>query len=140
MFTIDQSSGFGQRTLRHLAEDSVVWLTTSRTGGAPQPSPVWFLWQDGSLLVYSQPDTPKLRNIAANPRVSLNFNCTSQGGDVVVMTGTAEILGDAPPASQVADYIAKYERGIDQLGSTPERFASMYSVAVRVTPTSVRGH
>jgi len=33
---------------------------------------VWFLWNDGSILLYSQPDTPKLRNIAANPRVALH--------------------------------------------------------------------
>lgn len=140
MVTIDASSDFGRRVLRHLDEEIVVWLTTTRPGVAPQPSPVWFLWHDEGLLVFSQPNTPKLRNIAANPRVALNFNCTPEGGDVVVMGATAEVLGERPPADVMATYFAKYARGIEQLGMTPEGFIQSYSVPIRITPTSLRGH
>jgi PPOX class probable F420-dependent enzyme len=138
--TIDTSSAFGQRVLRHLDQDLVVWLTTTRPGMAPQPSPVWFLWHDERLQVFSQPDTPKLRNIAANPRVALNFNCTPEGGDVVVMAASAEVLSERPPADVMDAYFAKYARGIRQLGSTPEAFIQSYSVPIRITPTSLRGH
>ncbi len=139
MFTIDRESEFGQRVLRRLEQEDVIWLVTSGRDGTPQPSPVWFHWNDETLLIYSQPNTPKLRNIAANPRVALNFNATSTGGDVVVFTGTAEILTDAPPATGVPDYIEKYTPGIAQLGMTPDAFAADYSVPVRVTPARLRG-
>jgi PPOX class probable F420-dependent enzyme len=140
VFTIDRSSDFGQRVLRHLEEEIVVWLTTTRPGVAPQPSPVWFLWHDNGALMFSQPNTPKLRNIEANPRVALNFNCTPEGGDVVVMSASAEVLSDLPPADVLDVYLAKYGRNIEQLGSTPDGFLQSYSVPVRITPTSLRGH
>ena len=140
MLTIDTTTDFGKRVLKHLDDDVVVWLTTSRPGMAPQPSPVWFLWHDDALLIFSQPGTPKLRNIAANPNVALNFNCTPEGGDVVVMTATAEVLAEQPAADVVDIYLTKYARNIERLGSTPDAFLQAYSAPVLITPTSLRGH
>jgi PPOX class probable F420-dependent enzyme len=111
-----------------------------RSDGTPQPSPVWFWWDGQTFLIYSQPDTPKLRNIAQNPTVALNFDGDGQGGDIVVITGRAEITEGAPPAHEVTEYLDKYRQAIARIGMTPETFAQAYSTAMRVTPTGVRGH
>jgi PPOX class probable F420-dependent enzyme len=140
MTLIDTATPFGSRVARRLAEEVVIWLTTVRADGAPLPSPVWFLWDGTSALVYSRPDTPKLRNIGARPLVALNFDGDRAGGDIIVLTGRAEIDPSAPPADQHPAYLAKYRNGIAGIGMTPESFAAAYSVALRVTPTSVRGH
>jgi PPOX class probable F420-dependent enzyme len=137
---IDTSTEYGQRVQRRLRDEPVIWLTTVNGKGTPQPSPVWFLWQDGdTLLIYSQPDKPKLRNIAARPQVALAFNTDAVGDDVIVFTGTAEIVPQIGPATGVPAFIAKYETGIANLNSTPDRFAADYSVPVRVTLDRVRG-
>ena len=70
-----------------LDEELVVWLTTVNAAGQPQTSPVWFLVEDESIVVYSLAQTPRTRNIAANPRVSLNLNSTPSGGEVVIIEG-----------------------------------------------------
>ena len=137
---IDTSTDFGARAARHLEDDRVVWLTTVNPDGTPQPSPVWFLWDGETALIYSQPSTPKLRNIARQPRVSLNFNCTPSGGDVVILTGESWIDPVAPPVPGMPGYVEKYARGIRDIGMTPETFAQSYSVALRVKPTALRGH
>jgi len=137
---IDTSTDFGARVTRHLEDDRIIWLTTVGVDGTPQPSPVWFLWDGEAALIYSQPTAPKLRNIAQHPRVSLNFNCTPSGGDVVILTGDGWIDTEAPPASAMSAYIEKYTQGLRDIGLTPEAFAETYSVAVRVRPTSLRGH
>ncbi len=137
---IDTSTDFGARVERHLESDQVVWLTTVGPDLTPQPSPVWFLWDGETALIYSQPETPKLRNIGQRPRVSLAFNSTPSGGDVVVLTGDAWLDADAPPATAVPAYIGKYTGGIADIGMTPDEFARGYSVAVRVRPTRLRGH
>lgn len=137
---IDTSTDFGARATRHLEDDRIVWLTTVGPEGTPQPSPVWFLWDGDTALIYSQPSAPKLRNIEQHPRVSLNFNCTGSGGDVVILTGDAWIDTEAAPASMIAAYIEKYTQGLRDIGLSPDEFAQTYSVAVRVRPTSVRGH
>jgi len=139
MFKLDTSTDFGAQVARRLAEDEVVWLTTVRENGQPEPSPVWFLWDGEEFLIYSQPNTIKLANIAARPRVSLSFNTTATGGDVVVFAGEARIASDDPVAAEVPAYLEKYRAGITSIGMTPEGFAGSYSVAIRVTPAKVRG-
>ncbi|MEJ7654272.1 MAG: pyridoxamine 5'-phosphate oxidase family protein [Chloroflexia bacterium] len=66
-----------------LQEEEIIWLTTVRADGRPQSVPVWALWDGETFLIYSKPDQPKTRNIAANPRVSLNLNSNARGGDIV---------------------------------------------------------
>lgn len=138
---IDTTSEFGQRVQRRLSEESVIWLTTVDPDGAPQPTPVWQLWDGETVLIYSMPNTAKLRNIAANQHVSLNFNSDAYGGDVIVITGTARVDAAALPLDKNAPYLAKYQRKIeDDLKMSIEACAQSYSVAIRLTPAKVRGH
>src|SRR5215212_1046591 len=101
---IDTSTDFGARVARHLEDDRIVWLATVDPDGTPQPSPVWFLWDGDTALIYSQATTPKLRNIERHPRVSLHFNCTASGGDVVILTGEASLDTEVPPVNENAAY------------------------------------
>lgn len=116
----------------------VVWMTTVSAAGQPQTSPVWFLVQDEVIVIYSVAGTPRTRNIAANPRVSLHLNSTPAGGEVVVIEGSAEIPPDGPTASDDAAYVAKYREQMADLGMTPETFATDYPVRIHVTPTRLR--
>ena len=138
---IDRTTPFGLRVARRLEVEALAWLTTVGADGTPQPVPVWFLWEaeKGEVLVYSKPGTPKLANIAARPRVSLHLDGDGRGGDVVVLTGTAAVSGDAP-ADQVAAYVEKYRWGIARIGMTPAAFALAYAVPLRVTVAKIRGH
>jgi PPOX class probable F420-dependent enzyme len=137
---IDEGSDFGARAARRLREEIVVWLTSVSPSGAPLPRPVWFVWDgEDSALVYSQPGT-RLRNIEANPRVTLSFDGNGRGGDIVVLSGRAAVDPDAPPADANPDYLAKYEAEIVRIGMTPATFAQRYSAPVRVTFTKLSGH
>lgn len=137
---IDLTTDFGKRVERRLREETIVWLTTVRRDGTPQPTPVWFLWDGETILMYSRPNQQKERNIAHSPKVSLNLDGDGHGGDIVVLTGDAQIVANAPPATDVPIYIEKYAEPIKRIGMTPETFAAAYSVAIRITPTDVRGH
>ena len=136
---IDTSTPFGERVARRLREDLIVWLTTVGPDQTPQPSPVWFLQDGEEFLVYSRPDTPKLRNIGRSPRVALHLDGGRYGDDIVILTGDARIVEDHPPADQLPAYLEKYRRLIERNGMTPASFARDYSVAIRVTPTTLRG-
>lgn len=137
---IDQSTEFGARVAGHLREEIVVWLTTVTPAGSPLPSPVWFIWDGGeSVVMYSMPGA-RVRNVEANPRVTLNFGGDGGGGDIVVLSGEAVIDKDAPPADQDGEYRAKYDEHIGRIGMTPETFAQRYSVPVRIQLTRLRGH
>jgi PPOX class probable F420-dependent enzyme len=121
-----------------LRDDIILWLTTATSEGQPQSSPVWFLWEDGSFLIYSQSGKPKLRNIAANPRVSVHLRGTEDGGEIATFDATAEILPDAAPADRVPAYVDKYRSQIRANGWSVRSFAEDYSQPIRVTPTAAR--
>ncbi len=89
--------------------------------------------------MYSLPGA-RVRNVEANPRVTLNFAGDGRGGDIVVLSGKAGIDRDAPAADRSGDYLAKYSEHISRIGMTPETFAERYSVPVRIDLTGLRGH
>jgi PPOX class probable F420-dependent enzyme len=140
MVELDLNTEFGARVERRLREERVIWLTTVRSDLTPQPSLVWFLWEAGTLLIYSKPNTPKLRNIEQSPTVALNFDGDGRGGNVVVFTGTAIIDRQAPSLDQIPAYAEKYAPNIAGMKLTPASFGQVYSVPIRVTPTRLRGH
>ena len=141
LLTIDGGTEFGARVIKHLTDDIVVWLTTVTPAGAPQPSPVWFLW-DGAATVrmLSLPGTARTRNLAANPRVSLNFAGTGVGGDIVVLSGTATLGPGEPDPRPRAAYLDKYAAQIQRIGMTPESFRQRYSQPITITLHGLRGH
>jgi PPOX class probable F420-dependent enzyme len=136
---IDTHTAFGGRVAAHLRDEVVVWFTTVAPGGTPQPSPVWFLWDGAEEVVVYSKESQRTTNLAANPRVSLNFRGDELGGDIVILSGEARIDPAAPPADQVPEYVAKYAEHIAQLRSTPSEFAADYHVCVRISLTRLRG-
>lgn len=139
VFTVDTSTDFGARAMRHLQHDKIVWLTTVGPDLTPQPSPVWFFWDGETAVIYSQPTAPKIRNISERPRVSLCFNSTESGGDVVILAGDAWINEGASAASTNDGYLEKYREGLKSIEMSLDELARQYSTAVRVRPTSLRG-
>lgn len=47
----------------------------------------------------------------------------------------AEIVEDAPSATEIPEYVEKYSVAIARIGFNPDGFARSYSVFIRVTPT-----
>lgn len=121
-----------------IANAQHVWFTTVREDGMPQPTPVWFVRDGGTILIYTSPGSQKVANIRANPHVALGW-ATDDSGYFVVAQGTASIDEGAPPPNQMPAYIEKYSEGIAEIGMTPESFAESFSLPIRVTPQHVRG-
>ena len=136
---LDETTEFGSRAARRLREDIIGWLTTVSPDRAPQPIPIWFLWDGArSMLVYSRRGMRKLRNIATNPKVSLNLDSDRVDADIVICWGEIRVSDD-PPATEVPEYVEKYAERIAALGWTPESFAVDFSVPLRIDLTRIHG-
>jgi PPOX class probable F420-dependent enzyme len=137
----DLTTKVGRLTKKLLKSQYFIWLTTVDSTGTPQPRPVWFIWEDETILIFSQAKAHKIRHIEKNPNVSLHFNTADEKGEnrVVILTGTARIDKEAPSANKLRSYMRKYKSGIAELNSTPEQFGREYSLAIRITPTNLRG-
>jgi PPOX class probable F420-dependent enzyme len=134
---LDLASESGRHAEQRLRGEPIIWLTTVTAGGQPQSSPVWFLWDGATFLIYSRPNQ-KLRNIGRQEKVSLHLNDNGTGGDIVTIEGTAAHDRSAPSSIDNPDYAEKYRSGIARIGMTPESFAAAYSEAIRITPTRFR--
>jgi PPOX class probable F420-dependent enzyme len=137
MIEIDETTDFGARVAAHLRDDPVVWLTSVSPTGAPLPTPVWFLWDGGSTVrVQSLPTARRARHLQENPRVSLNFAGTHDGGDIVVLSGRAAVKPSEPPPD---GYVDKYRERMGGIGRTPEQFADEYSTGLEIELTALHG-
>jgi PPOX class probable F420-dependent enzyme len=132
--TAEESATLGER----LQGENIAWITTVAGDGQPQSSPVWFLWTGGKFLVYAQPHSWKVRNVRANPLVSVHLNSDNQGGRIVTFEGAAEVSDTHHLAHEDSAYLAKYRDGIASIGMSPGQLGAEYSTAILVTPTRVR--
>jgi PPOX class probable F420-dependent enzyme len=135
----DPSTPFGQRVQRRLRDEQVIWLTTVGADGTPQPNPVWFVVDGRIAVVYNRSDARRLGHIRRNPRVALHLDGDGRGGDVIVLTGTAEIAADQPLAHEFPPYLAKYRQAAERVSGKVDEFSADYSVALRITIDRVRG-
>jgi len=136
---LDPANPKHARAAERLATEIPIWLTTVSPKGQPQSSPVWFWWDGDVFHLVSKPDTPKIRNLRENPRVSLHLHASDTADDdVVIFEGLTEFDPEPTDVGRLADYIQKYRTLIDEYGWTPDSYLSEYSVGLRVTPTRVR--
>jgi PPOX class probable F420-dependent enzyme len=122
---------------QRLKEEEVIWMTTVTPGGSPQPNPVWFLWDGEEIILYSKPDSYRIRNLQHNNAVSLNLQDVDvMGNNVIVICGEASMFpGYLTPHP---DYVAKYEKYLPEMNITMEQLAKSYSIEIRIKPTKIR--
>jgi PPOX class probable F420-dependent enzyme len=121
---------------RHLEHDQVAWLTTVTAKGTPAPVPVWFLPDGDTVVVFSEPQSRKVANISAQPRVTLHFNSDPAGQDIVVIAASAHVEPNIPPSTQPG-YLDKYGSALATWGLTVEEFDRTTTTRLRLRPISV---
>ena len=90
------------------------------------------------LFFYSQPNTPKLRNIAHSPLVSFHLQSDPYGDHYLIIDGTAAIDASIPPLDSNERYPAKYPEPHAHWGLDFTQTALDFSVPIRIRPTRVR--
>ncbi len=118
-----------------LRKNLIIWLSSVRPDGRPHLVPVWFLWDGKNILIFSQPNTQKIRNLRQNTNVILALDDTKDGEDVVMLEGKAEFLNDPAVNPTLPAYAAKYDSELKSMGYTAEAMAAEYAQAIRITPT-----
>jgi PPOX class probable F420-dependent enzyme len=97
--------------------------------------PVWFLWDGTTILIFSKPNTVKVRDIRENSNVMLALETTNEGDDVVLIEGEAVLLDPASVNATLPAYVQKYEQLLQNMGTNAQAMAQEYSLPIRVIPT-----
>ena len=107
--------------------------------GAPQLSPVWYIYEDGLFYIGITGDTAKYRNLRRDPRISLCIDGGREDVRTVMVTGTAELYEKAHPLQTsmrwrlISHYIADGEEARRYAESSQDWDA----VLVVVTPQKI---
>ncbi|MFJ3585001.1 pyridoxamine 5'-phosphate oxidase family protein [Streptomyces sp. NPDC090127] len=116
-----------QDVLDRLAQEEDAWVATASADGEPSLVPLWFLWDDGTVLLCTKRNNPTALNLTPKGEVRLSLGHTR---DVVLIDGTAEKV-----------------EGADLPTSSADAFAATFSwdprdrpvwVYLRITPRTVR--
>ena len=72
--------------------------------GSPRVVPIWFHWTGEQFVLGSPPKTPKLKALAADPRVALTIDDNAWPHKVLLVRGQAdiELLDDVAPEYEQA--------------------------------------
>ena len=115
-----------------LNADRVYWIATVSASGRPRVRPVDGMYLDGVLYVGGALETQWVRELAANPQVSIHLD---GGDDVVIVDGEAEILNgvDAELAAKLA---AVSNAKFPEYGMTADSYGGPGPIAI----TAPEGH
>ena len=78
--------------MEFLEVDRHAILATNGRNGAPQLTPVWFLFLDDVLYVSVQANTVKVKNLRRDPTVSVCIEGGREDARYVVLSGKAELI------------------------------------------------
>jgi PPOX class probable F420-dependent enzyme len=127
-----------EQLARILDRELIGFLTAVAPSGQPQTAPVWFVRDGDDIVVYNQPNTPRLASIAVNPKVALTLRGDPRGMGGVSIEASAARDDTMPSPSDFPGYLDKYAAEIELIGYTPEQFSVGYRTGVRLTVNRVR--
>jgi PPOX class probable F420-dependent enzyme len=73
---------------------------TNPLDGAPQLSPVWYVYQEGCLYISILAESAKHRNLSRDPRISVCVDGCYPDYRTVIFYGTAEIVESGHPLQE----------------------------------------
>lgn len=109
-------------TAARLEAEPIIWLATVRPSNRPHLVPLWFVWAGGSIYLCVAGASVKVRNIAANPAVSLALE---SGSAPIVIEGQATVLARPWPEEVVEGFRHKYDWTI----TTDAEYETLIAVA-----------
>lgn len=93
-------------TAARLEAEQIIWLASVRPTGRPHLIPLWFVWAGGGIYLCVAGDSVKVRNMTANPAVSLALE---SGRAPIVVEGHATLVARPWPEEVVLGFQRKYD-------------------------------
>ena len=120
-----------------LQSTALALVSTLGPDGAPQVTPIWFLFEQGSVRFSLVEGRQKLRNLRRDPRLSVVVVDPTRPTHYVELRGTADLTPDPELALERAVALKYAGEHVDVEPPEKPRFAATVTVR-RVT--AQRGH
>ncbi|NCF63910.1 MAG: TIGR03618 family F420-dependent PPOX class oxidoreductase [Gammaproteobacteria bacterium] len=137
--TIQQADMSQAQVDEFLQAPRIAVFGTVRAQGAPQLTPVWYLYENGQVFVSLSINSAKYRNLTRDPRVCICIAAPHPDARAVMIHGQAELI---PEQSAWSDDIhwritRRYYSSDDEAQEFLDSFPAEESALVSVTPAKV---
>jgi PPOX class probable F420-dependent enzyme len=137
--TIQQADMSQAQVDEFLQVPRIAVFGTVRAQGAPQLTPVWYLYENGQVFVSLSINSAKYRNLTRDPRVCICIAAPHPDARAVMIHGQAELI---PEQSAWSDDIhwritRRYYSSDDEAQEFLDSFPAEESALVSVTPAKV---
>ena len=114
-------------------------LATNGPSGAPQLTPVWFLYDGGQLWVSAGANTAKVRNLRRDPHITLCIDGGHPDARYVVITGRARLVEPNEPLQQEIRWriIRHYHNSEEDARAYYEEVRGTPAVLIVIEPETV---
>ncbi|RMF90311.1 MAG: hypothetical protein D6733_04220 [Methanobacteriota archaeon] len=120
----------------YLSQPIIARIATVGKSGRPSIAPVWFIYEEGTLVISTGRDSAKIRNIKANRTVAVAIDTTEGGfqSKGVIMRGPAEVEEEG--STEVAKRIyLKYLGSLEH--PMAQQLLSMPRATIRLRPERI---
>ncbi|MGH2418465.1 MAG: pyridoxamine 5'-phosphate oxidase family protein [Candidatus Limnocylindria bacterium] len=110
-----------------ITADRVYWVATVGPSGRPRVRPIDGVYVDGALWVGGSPETRWVREVMANPHVSVHLDGLD---DIIILEGEAEVLTSVH--ADLAERLAAASNAkFPEYGMTPAVYRRRGGIAIR---------
>jgi general stress protein 26 len=134
----EQSMGMSeQESSFFLSKGRIVRVSSVGPDGSPHVAPVWYVYENGKLYLFTGPNSRKARNIRENSKIAFCVDVGEAFYDLkaVVGKGAARILTDKKFNDEIGKKILLKYLG-DLNSPAAKQLTNMEQVVIEITPTT----
>jgi len=117
--------------IEFLAGKHFAALTTLHRDGSPHTTPIWYLYDDGRLIVNTTPERVKVRNIRRDARVNLLVH---EAYRYVMIEGQARIARERDPMRDIETLAVRYEGEAEGRRSARNYYWKQERISLEIIP------
>lgn len=124
----------------YLAEQRTCRVATVDKSGHPHVAPLWFIWHDQAVWLYSLTRSQRWADLQRDPRIALVVDDGESYGELrgVEIRGTAQAVGPAPrPRDAELPELADLEQAFAAKYSGGQSGHDGHHAWLKITPTKI---
>jgi PPOX class probable F420-dependent enzyme len=109
-------------------------IATVMKDGSPHVTPIWYMYEEGKIIINTTTDRVKYRNVKRDPRVCF---LVDDGYPYVILFGRGRIANERDPLKDIEALAIRYTGEENGKKAARERYWKQKRVSIEIIPDRV---